>query len=61
LVQRADDEPDTVETRLQVYQEQTAPLVEFYRSRGLLKEINGNKSVQDVTDSIVQYVESLHD
>lgn len=61
LVQRADDEPDTVETRLRVYQEQTAPLIEFYRSRNLLHEVDGNGPVTDVTAAIVGIVEAVDD
>jgi adenylate kinase len=41
LVQRADDNEGAVRRRLEVYRRQTAPLVEFYRSRGLLREIRG--------------------
>ena len=39
LVQRADDNPDTVRERLQVYRRKTQPLVSFYRDRGLLSEV----------------------
>ena len=41
LVARPDDTPDKVRTRLGVYHEQTAPLIEYYRERGLLTEIAG--------------------
>jgi adenylate kinase len=47
LYQREDDKPETVDHRLEVYQHQTAPLIEFYRSRGLLKEISGNLEVKE--------------
>ena len=42
LVQRADDNEETVRQRLKAYHAQTAPLVDFYNSRGVLKEIDGN-------------------
>ena len=43
LYQREDDVPDTVLQRLQVYQDQTSPLIDFYRSRGILQEVNGDQ------------------
>ena len=47
LYQRDDDQAETVGRRLEVYQQQTAPLIEFYRQRGLLKEISGNLEVKE--------------
>jgi len=47
LYQRDDDKPETVEKRLEVYEEQTAPLIRFYRERGLLKEVSGNLEVEE--------------
>jgi len=49
LVHRSDDEPDTVRRRLQVYQEQTAPLVSFYTDEGgPLERIRADRPVDDV-------------
>ena len=48
VVQRSDDRPETVEARLGVYEEQTAPLIEYYRNRGLLSELDGFGSIEDV-------------
>lgn len=48
LRQRADDAEATVRTRLQVYRDQTAPLVDFYRSGGRLKEVKGTGPLDDV-------------
>ncbi|WP_338818576.1 Adenylate kinase [Moorella thermoacetica] len=48
LVQRADDTEATVNKRLDVYNEQTAPLVNYYRQRGLLKEIDGSQAIPAV-------------
>jgi adenylate kinase len=45
---RKDDHPDIVPKRLEVYREKTAPLIEFYEKRGLLKKIDGNRSVNDI-------------
>ena len=49
LVQRSDDSPETVERRLTVYEEQTAPLIGYYRSRGRLLSVNGEGSPESVT------------
>ncbi len=48
LRQRADDAEATVRTRLQVYREQTAPLVEFYRCTGRLSEVKGTGPLDEV-------------
>ncbi len=59
LYQRDDDLPETVRQRLAVYQEQTSPLVSFYRDRGLLREINGDQPIDDVAKDISGVVMSL--
>ena len=51
---RADDQPETVLKRLGVYHEQTQPLIEYYAKQGILKEIDGTKSVEDGFASIVE-------
>jgi len=48
LYQRYDDQPETVRNRLRVYWEQTSPLIDYYRERGVLVEINGNQSIEAV-------------
>lgn len=48
LVQREDDGEETVRRRLGVYKEETEPLVDFYKSRGLLVEIDGEETVDGV-------------
>lgn len=45
---RADDNEDTIRNRLEVFQEQTQPLVEYYRDRGLLVTVKGVGSVDDI-------------
>lgn len=52
LYQRTDDNEETVVGRLNVYREQTAPLLKYYQKRGLLREVNGNASIDDVWDEI---------
>jgi adenylate kinase len=51
---RADDRPDVVETRLKQFFEQTQPLVEYYRRRGLLYTVDGSGSPEAVFDRIKQ-------
>jgi adenylate kinase len=48
LYQRDDDRAETVANRLDVYDAQTAPLVGYYRERGLLRELDGERSLEDV-------------
>jgi adenylate kinase len=48
LYQRADDTPETHRRRIEVYLDQTAPLIEFYRRRRLLVEIDGERDIQAV-------------
>jgi adenylate kinase len=52
LYQREDDKPDTVRQRLAVYQAQTSPLIDYYRNRGILKEVDGNQAIDDVGEEI---------
>ncbi len=52
LYQREDDKRDTVMRRIQVYQDQTAPLIEYYRQQGLLYEVDGTIGIENVTGSI---------
>lgn len=50
--QRADDTEEVILQRLAVYHEQTEPLVAFYRERGLLRDVDGHQSIEDVSKSI---------
>jgi adenylate kinase len=52
LFQRPDDNEATVRERLRVYEEQTRPLVDFYRARGLLRVINAEGDVEQVTQRL---------
>lgn len=54
LVLRDDDKPETVEKRLRVYQEQTAPLLEFYKAKGVLRSVDGTQDMQDVFKDITE-------
>ncbi len=56
LYQRPDDTPETHRKRIEVYQEQTAPLVEYYRERGLLAEIGGEADIEGVYADLLSAV-----
>jgi len=53
LIQRNDDEPKTIESRLSVYQEQTAPLIEYYKMKNILGELDGSGLVPEVQDRLL--------
>ncbi len=52
LILRDDDKPETVQKRLDVYHEQTQPLVDFYSKKGILKDVDGTKGMQEIFDEI---------
>ena len=52
LYQRNDDKIETVSNRLDVYAAQTAPLIEYYQSKGIMSSIDGSKSMEDVLADI---------
>ncbi|MBI4732564.1 MAG: adenylate kinase [Chloroflexi bacterium] len=56
LYQRDDDKSETVHRRIQVYFGQTAPLIEYYRQRGLLTEINGAQAIEKVTADLLAVI-----
>lgn len=53
---RADDSPESVRTRLKVYEEKTAPVIEFYRAHGQLTVVNGVGSLDEVFTRIVEAI-----
>lgn len=58
LYQREDDREETIRARLDVYDRSTAPLAAFYRSRGLLREIDGTGAAADVLDRVLVRLEA---
>lgn len=54
LYQREDDQPETVINRIQVYFNQTMPLIEYYSNAGLLLEVDGSKSIDGVTAELLK-------
>ena len=59
LIQRPDDRPETIENRLNVYQKETAPLIEFYENQGLLKRIQCEGEYDDVMGRIYAALEKV--
>jgi len=56
LYQREDDTSEAVLRRIQVYAEQTVPLIQYYRQKGNLEEVDGGRSIEDVRDSLLAAV-----
>ena len=54
LVQRADDKPETVLNRLEVYAKETAPLVDFYAKRGILKTVANQPTIEATTAEVLK-------
>jgi adenylate kinase len=59
LVQRDDDQPETIRKRLAVYHEQTEPLVEYYEGRDLLRRFDGSRTPTEVHDHVRATVATL--
>lgn len=54
LIQRDDDKPETVKSRLEVYKAQTEPLIAYYTAKGVLQTVDGMQSIADVFADIVK-------
>ena len=57
LVQRKDDNIETVSNRLEVYKSQTAPLIDFYKNKGVYIELNGAQDIDKINGDIISIVE----
>lgn len=55
---RQDDNEQTIQTRLEVYRTETAPVIDFYRDRSSLRTVDGDRSMEEVTESLKQLVAS---
>ncbi len=53
LIQRDDDKPETIKSRLEAYHAQTAPLIGYYRAAGTLREVDGDRKPDEVFDAIL--------
>jgi adenylate kinase len=56
LYQREDDKAETVANRIRVYLEQTTPLIEYYKAKGILAELDGTQPIERVTADLTQAV-----
>lgn len=60
LYQRADDKEETVRKRLEVYEEETAPLIDYYRERGQIYDLDcNNKSIEEVYENLKSILKSV--
>ena len=60
LIQRADDNAETVHARLSTYEEQTRPLVEYYKAAGLLHTVDGTREPEAIYEDIVRVLPQIH-
>ena len=58
LVLRDDDKPETVIKRLEVYHEQTKPLLEYYEKKGILHRVDGTESIDNIYKEIIHILEA---
>ena len=56
LVQRKDDEEETVRKRIQIYKEETAPLVEYYKKKKMLTDVDASKKPKEIFNNVVKIV-----
>ncbi len=61
LYQRDDDKPETVRKRIKVYWEQTSPLIDYYRAKGILRDIDGDQPIDEVTEALKEAMADLVD
>lgn len=58
LIQRDDDNPESVRHRLDVYYRETYPLIRYYKEQGLLVEVDGSKEITAVSEQIFSFIDS---
>ena len=58
LIQRTDDSAEVIKSRIDIYEKETAPLIDFYQKEGKIIEIDGNPSIEEVWQEIQQKLES---
>ena len=68
VIRRADDEPEVIQNRLDTYKEQTAPLIDFYRNKDIVKNVTcsnidqtAEQTAQSVLDAIEQFTSEIQD
>ena len=57
VVQRDDDTEEAIDRRLELYEQETVPIIEYYRARGMLAEVDGVGDGDDVFERLVKAVE----
>ena len=61
VIQRADDKPDAIKKRLDVYKEQTSPLIDYYTKKGILRSINADWPIEQVDKIIADVRKALEE
>jgi adenylate kinase len=56
LYQREDDKAETVHRRIQVYMQQTEPLIQYYRQHGILVDVDGSQDIDQVTAGLMEAI-----
>jgi len=56
LLQRADDSEETIHQRLVAYEKQTSPLIEYYRAKGFLHEVDGNRKPEVIAEELIEFL-----
>jgi len=56
LLQRADDSEETIRQRLAAYEKQTSPLIDYYQSKGLLQEVDGNRRPEFIAKELIDFL-----
>ena len=57
-MQRADDNESTIRQRLVAYENQTQPLIDYYRGKGLLHDVDGNAEPEAIAQGLVSYLKA---
>jgi len=56
VIQREDDKPEVIKKRLEVYRKQTAPLIEYYEKKGILKKLDAAKPIEEVYREVLEVI-----
>ena len=60
LIQRKDDNEETVLNRLKVYHETTAPVIDYYRNRGILMTVSGVGDIEEIFNKVASALEGIN-
>jgi len=61
IIQRDDDNPETVKQRLEIYKQQTQPLIDFYKNLGILKDVNIKSSPKEMVEVILEVLKEVEE